>query len=99
MQPLAAGVMVNVTVIGALVVFIKVPDMLPLPEAAIPVTLAVLFLVQLKIVPVTAPVIIIGVMVLCEQTFCVNGVAKIVGVGLTKTVVVISGPAHPFKVE
>lgn len=42
-QPLATGVMVNVTVIGALVVFIKVPDMLPLPEAAIPVTLAVLF--------------------------------------------------------
>ena len=38
-------------------------------------------------------------MVVCEQTFCVNGVAKIVGVGLTKTVVVISGPAHPFKVE
>ena len=46
-QPLAVGVMVNVTVTGEAVVFVKAPVMLPDPLAAIPVTEAVLFLVQL----------------------------------------------------
>jgi hypothetical protein len=46
-QPLAVGVMVNVTVTAAAVVFTNVPLMLPVPLAAIPVTVAVLFLVQL----------------------------------------------------
>jgi len=46
-QPNAVGVIVNVTVTGAFVVFVNVPDIFPLPLAAIPVTLAVLFLVQL----------------------------------------------------
>ena len=45
--PLAVGVMVNVTVSGAAVVFVKAPMMLPVPVAAIPVTEAVLSLVQL----------------------------------------------------
>ena len=39
-------VMVKVTVIGAAVVFVKAPVILPDPLAAIPVTPAVLFLVQ-----------------------------------------------------
>ena len=47
LQPLAVGVMVNVTVTGAEVVFVKAPLMLPDPVAAIPVTEAELFLVQL----------------------------------------------------
>ena len=46
-QPLAVGVIVNVTVTGALVVFVNVPLILPVPLAAIPVTATVLSLVQL----------------------------------------------------
>ena len=45
-QPAAVGVIVNVTVTGALPVFVKAPLILPDPLAAIPVTEAVLFLVQ-----------------------------------------------------
>ena len=41
------GVMVNVTVTGAVVVLVKAPLMLPDPLAAMPVTEAVLFLDQL----------------------------------------------------
>ena len=46
-QPVPVGVMVNVTVTGALLVFVKEPVILPDPLAAIPVTETVLFLVQL----------------------------------------------------
>jgi hypothetical protein len=54
-QPLAEGVTVIVAVIGALVVLVAVNDaILPVPEAASPI--AVLLLVQLKVVPATAPV-------------------------------------------
>lgn len=45
-QPLTVGVMVNVTVIKALLVLVNVPLISLLPLAAIPVTDAVLFLVQ-----------------------------------------------------
>ena len=45
-HPFADGVMVNVTVTGALVVFVNVPLMSPEPLAAIPVTEPVLSLVQ-----------------------------------------------------
>ena len=41
------GVMVKVTVIVALVVLLSVPDILPVPLAAIPVTVATLSLTQL----------------------------------------------------
>ena len=53
-QPFAVGVIVNVTVTGALVVLVSEPLISPEPLAAIPVTVAVLFLVQLKVVPLTA---------------------------------------------
>ena len=46
-QPLAVGVIVNVTVIGALVVLVNAPLIFPEPLAAIPVTVPVLSLVQL----------------------------------------------------
>lgn len=46
-QPLAVGIMVNVTVANALIVFVNVPVISPLPLAAMPVTVPVLFLVQL----------------------------------------------------
>ena len=45
-QPLAVGVMVNVTVTGAFVLFVKEPLISPVPVAVIPVT-TVLSLVQL----------------------------------------------------
>ena len=46
-QPLAVGVMENATVTAAAVVFVNAPVILPEPLAAIPVIVAVLFLVQL----------------------------------------------------
>ena len=45
-QVLAVGVIVNVTVTGAFVVLVSVPDILPEPLAAIPVTATVLSLVH-----------------------------------------------------
>ena len=45
-QLFAVGVIVKVTVIGALVVLVKEPDMLPEPEAAMPVTATELSLVH-----------------------------------------------------
>lgn len=52
-QPLAIGVIVKVTVTGAVVVLVSEPLILPEPEAAMPVTDTVLSLVQLKVVPLT----------------------------------------------
>ena len=46
-QLLAVGVMVKVTVIGALVVLVKEPLMFPLPLSAMPVTVPVLSRIQL----------------------------------------------------
>lgn len=46
-QAFVLGVMVKVTYKGALVVLVRAPAILPVPLAATPVTVAVLFLVQL----------------------------------------------------
>ena len=46
-QPLTEGLIVNVTATAAVVVFVNAPVILPEPLAAIPVTEAVLSLVQL----------------------------------------------------
>ena len=46
-QPLTEGVIVNVTVTAAVVIFVRAPVILPEPLAPIPVTEVVLFLVQL----------------------------------------------------
>ena len=46
-HPFAVGVIVRVTVTGALVVLIKLPLMLPLPLDGMPVTVVVLSRVQL----------------------------------------------------
>ena len=67
LQPLAVGVIVNVTVTGALVVLVNVPLMFPLPLAAIPVTPMVLSLAQLKAEDATLPVKIIVEMLLPEH--------------------------------
>jgi len=97
-QPLAVGVMVKVTVTGAKVVLVSVPLILPEPLAAIPVTVATLSLVQLKVVPATFPVRTMVVIGLAEHTVCEAGVANASGVGLTSTVAVIGAPGHPLAV-
>ena len=66
-HPLAVGVIVKVTVTGALVVFVKTPLIFPEPLPAIPVTVAVLSLVQLNVVPVTLPANAMVVIELAEQ--------------------------------
>ena len=66
-HPFADGVIVNVTVTGAVVLLVNVPVIFPLPLAAIPVTVALLSLVQLKVVPVTLPLNTIVEITLAEQ--------------------------------
>lgn len=90
------GVMVKVTVIGAAVVLVSVPIMSPVPLAAIPGAVTVLFLVQVKIVPTTLPDNMIGVMATPEQAAWLAGVATALGIGLTSTVAVIGVPAQPL---
>ena len=66
-QPLAVGIMVKVTVTGALVVLVNVPLISPDPLPAIPVTVIMLSLVQLNVVPVVLPVSAIVVIAEAEQ--------------------------------
>jgi hypothetical protein len=73
------GVMVNFTVTGALVVLVSVPLIFPEPLAAIPVTVDVLSLVQLKVVPATLLLNTIFVMGIPEQIVCDRGVADATG--------------------
>ena len=93
-QPLAVGVMVKVTVCAAVVVLTNVPVMLPVPDAAIPVTAAVLFLVQAKVVPGVVLVNTIGAIAALEQIVCVAGVATAIGVGFTVMVNVLGVPTQ-----
>ena len=96
-QLLAVGVMVKVTVTGALVVLVKLPLILPLPLLAIPVTPG-LFLVQLYTVPLTLPLNAMVVIVAPEQIVWDAGVATALGVGFTKTVAVMGVPGQPLAV-
>ena len=81
-QLFATGVIVNVTVIAAPVLFTRVPLISPEPVPGIPETPTVLSRVQLYTVPGTAPLIIIEVMGVPEQTVCEGGVATAFGIGL-----------------
>jgi hypothetical protein len=96
-HPFAVGVMVKVTITGSPLRFVNAPLISPVPLAAIPVT-AVLLLVQLNVVPLTAPVNTIVVIVAPEQIVCDAGVATASGVGFTNTVAVIGVPGHPLAV-
>jgi hypothetical protein len=89
-HPLAVGVIVNVTVTGAAVVLVNAPAISPLPLAAMPVTATVLSLVQSKVVPLTAPLKTIVVIVAPEQIVCDDGVATALGIGLTVIICVHS---------
>lgn len=86
------GVIVKVTSCGTNVLLVNVPEIFPVPDAAIPVTFTVLFLVQLNTVPATLPVNTIVVIAVAEQIVWLDGVAVASGVGLTITVAVIDGP-------
>ena len=86
--------MVKVTVIVALVVLVSVPDILPVPLAAIPVTVATLLRVQLYTVPATLPDNTIVVIAVLLQIFCDDGVATAFGIGFTTTVAVIGVPVQ-----
>jgi hypothetical protein len=97
-QLLAVGVMVKVTVIGALVAFVKVPLISPVPLSEIPVTSVVWSLVQANTVPVTLPLRPIVVIATPEQTVCEDGFATAFGVGLTSTVAVIATPGQLLAV-
>lgn len=93
-QPLAVGIIVKVTNTGERVGLTRVPLILPEPLAGIPVTVAILFLLQLYVVPLTAPDSTIVVIGLPVHTVCEAGVATAVGIGLTTTVAVIDGPVQ-----
>jgi hypothetical protein len=97
-HPFAVGIRVNVTVTGAAVVLVNVPVILPDPLAAIPVTVAVLFLVQAYVVPPTFPLKAMEVMVAPEQMVCDAGILTTLGIGFTSTVAVTAEPVHPFAV-
>ena len=93
-QPLAVGVIVKVTVTTELVVFVKLPLIVPTPLAAIPVACATLSRVQLNTVPATPPLGMIGVIADPEQITWLAGAAVAFGVGFTNTVAVIVAPLH-----
>jgi hypothetical protein len=95
-QPFAVGVIVNVTVCGVNVVLVSVPEILPDPDAAIPVTLVVLLRVHVYVVPVTLPLKTMVWIAVAVQIVCDEGVAIVFGVGLTSTVTVIGVPSQPF---
>jgi hypothetical protein len=97
-QPLAIGVMVNVTVTGDNVVFTNDPLIFPEPLAAIPVTATVLFLVQLYVVPATLPLNTIDEIEPAEQMVCDDGVVTAFGIGFTIIVAVIGVPGQPAAV-
>ena len=97
-QPLAVGVIVNVTNTGAFVVFTNVPVMSPVPLAPIPVTLATLSLVHTRLAPATELDNTTGIVDMPEQTVCDAGTAWATGIGLTRTVDVIAGPWQPLAV-
>jgi hypothetical protein len=81
-HPFSVGVMVKVTVMGEVVVLVKVPLISPTPLAAIPVTETVLFLVQLKMVESKAPDKFMVVIGDSEHIVCDGGSATAFGIGL-----------------
>lgn len=98
-HPFAVVVMVNVTITDALVVLVSVPFIgVPEPLAAIPMTVAVLSLVQEKVVPATPLINTMGVIADALQMDWLDGVATAFGVGLTSTVAVIAAPGQLLAV-
>lgn len=97
-QPFAVGVIVKVTVIGAFVVFVNEPKILPGPLAGRPNTEIALSLVQVNDVPLTLLLRTIVVMDDPEQIICEEGVAITLGVGFTSIVAIMGTPSQPLAV-
>jgi hypothetical protein len=97
-QPFILGIIVKVTVTGVVRVVVKVPLILPVPLAAIPVAVATLSLVHLYTVPATGLVKLIVVIGVPEQLTWNAGVATAVVVGWIVTVAVTGVPTHPAAV-
>lgn len=97
-HPLASAVSVKVVVCNEAVVLVSVPEILvPLPEAGIPVRLAVLSRVQLKVVPATVfdvPKFTVVTAEL-EHTLCDAGAAVGNGIGSTTTLAVTASEMQP----
>ena len=91
------GVTVHVTVTGEAVVLVNNPEILPVPLAGMPVTVAVLSLVQLKTVPATklpnpTPCISFGEVGVTSDDW--SGANNAAGTGLLKVIPVIPVPEH-----
>jgi hypothetical protein len=99
-QPSVVGVIVKVTVCEVVVTLFSEPDMFPLPESDIPVTLTVLLRVQAYVVVPGLLLVLITIVVIVasEQTVCEEGVETPTGSGLTVTVAVNALPTHPSVV-
>lgn len=97
-HPFITGVTVKVTVMAALVVLFNVPEILPVPDAGIPVTSMLLSLVQLYVAPAVLPVNDIIVNGKPEQIVWLLGAAKASATGLTNMVAVMGVPWHPSAV-
>jgi hypothetical protein len=94
-QLLAVGVIVIVAVTGVLPLFVAVKDVIsPVSEAARPID--VVLLVQLNVVPLTALLKVMAVVLALLQTDCVVGFATATGVGLTVIVTVVGVPEQPL---
>jgi hypothetical protein len=98
-QLLVVGVTVNVTYTGDVVVLFNVPLTVPAPLLAMPVTVAVLFLVQLYTAPPPAPLNVILEIAEPEQTDCNAGVVVVTFEDeFTVTVEVMAVPVQPLAV-
>jgi hypothetical protein len=99
-QPSVVGVIVKVTVCEVVVTLFSEPDMFPLPESDIPVTLTVLLRVQAYVVVPGLLLVLITIVVIAtsEQTVCEEGVETPTGSGLTVTVAVKVFPTQPSVV-
>jgi len=95
------GVIVKVTVTGEVVVLVKAtPEMLvPEPLAAIPVTAAVLSLVQAKVVPATPLLVLKAIVVKAtpEHFVWLLLVAEAIGTVFTVTITLFA-EVHPVAV-
>lgn len=97
-HPFADAMMVNVTKTGFGVLFIKVPEMLPLPLFAIVPVTAGLFLTQVNVVLETSEDKSIGTILLPEQMVCEMGAGIATGFGYTRTSTIIGVPGQPLAV-
>ena len=96
-QPPVVGTIVKITVWSVPVTLRRVPEISPVPPAAMPVTLMVLSLVHAYVVPDRLLLVLKAIVVraVLLQRVCVAGVATPTGSGCTVTVEVKELPVQP----